>query len=139
YIKAAERGNQHAPSALRKLAEEGILSAYKGLKRQAENNNATAQFNLGEMYANGQDINKNKEEAVRWYIKAAEKKKEKASSVFDALIQLAKEGIPLAREWVEKQAENGNATAQFTLGNMYANEQGVDKNVEKAAEWYIKA
>jgi TPR repeat protein len=37
------------------------------------------------------------------------------------------------------QAEHGNAPAQFSLGNMYANGVGVSRDTAKAAKWYRRA
>ena len=36
-------------------------------------------------------------------------------------------------------ANQGNATAQYNLGNLYTNGKGIEKNYIKAAEWYKKA
>ena len=44
-----------------------------------------------------------------------------------------------AIEWYEKAAEQGDAEAQYNLGVMYENGQGVDVNYKKAIEWYEKA
>ena len=38
-----------------------------------------------------------------------------------------------------KDAEQGNAEAQFSLGICYANGNGVAKDMTKAVEWYRKA
>lgn len=40
---------------------------------------------------------------------------------------------------LQKQAESGDANAQFGLGWMYANGKGVPKDAAKAVEWYQKA
>ena len=42
-------------------------TALAGLQNYAEQGNATAQFNLGLMYANGEGVPKDDAEAVRWY------------------------------------------------------------------------
>jgi TPR repeat protein len=39
----------------------------------------------------------------------------------------------------KKQAEQGNAPAQFMLGNMYAKGRGVPKDDQQAVAWYRKA
>lgn len=43
------------------------------LKNKAEQGNAEAQYNLGICYDNGYGIEKNIEEAVKWYRKAVSK------------------------------------------------------------------
>ena len=40
---------------------------------------------------------------------------------------------------LQKDAEDGNAQAQFNLGLMYAKGKGVLKDTAKAVEWYQKA
>jgi TPR repeat protein len=37
---------------------------------------------------------------------------------------------------IRQKAEQGNATAQFTLGSCYANGRGVVRNYEEAVKWY---
>jgi len=52
------------------------------------------------------------------------------------------ESAPSAEErlaQVQKQADSGDAYAQFGLGAMYHNGKGVPKDYAKAAEWYQKA
>jgi len=44
-----------------------------------------------------------------------------------------------AAEFYRKAAEQGNAKAQFELGNRYANGEGVNKDETKALEWWKKA
>ena len=47
-------------------------TAFSQYWRLAEQGDATAQFNLGNMYANGQGVAQNYQEAVKWYRLAAE-------------------------------------------------------------------
>ncbi len=42
-------------------------------------------------------------------------------------------------EFQQKLAKKGNAEAQYKLGNMYENGQGVKVNLDKAALWYRKS
>lgn len=44
-----------------------------------------------------------------------------------------------AYRWTLLAAEQGLATAQYNLGNLYVNGQGVSQNYEKAAEWFHRA
>ena len=44
-----------------------------------------------------------------------------------------------AAEWYRKSAEQGNATAQYTLAIFYKNGYGVTQNKAEAAKWYKKA
>ncbi len=53
------------------------------------------------------------------------------------------EGIPhdyvRARQWYEKAAAQGDAEAQYNLGVMYDEGQGVRQNKRTAKEWFGKA
>jgi TPR repeat protein len=40
-----------------------------------------------------------------------------------------------AVKWYRKAAEQGDAPAQFNLGNSYANGEGVAKDAVEAAKW----
>ena len=50
-----------------------------------------------------------------------------------------KQDYSKAREWYEKAAKQGHATAQDDLGFMYANGKGVEQNLAKANEWWEKS
>lgn len=41
--------------------------------------------------------------------------------------------------WIRKQAESGDAKAQFELGKCYAQGSGVEQSMSDAVEWYRKA
>ena len=45
----------------------------------------------------------------------------------------------MAATWYRKAADQGYVFAQFNLGLMYANGQGVAKNQKEAVAWYRKA
>jgi len=44
-------------------------TAFKEIKVVAEQGNASAQYNLGVMYANARGVLKDDKEAVKWYLK----------------------------------------------------------------------
>lgn len=110
--------------------------------RAALAGNSKAQLSLGYMYDTGEQVEVDKQEAVRWYSMAAE------SGEIDAMISLAlmyESGDGLARDlgqaaaWYEKAADLGNADAQQTLGYMYESGSGVSKDIVEAARWYEAA
>jgi tetratricopeptide (TPR) repeat protein len=53
------------------------------------------------------------------------------------------QGVPVCMEtamnWIEKSALQGHEEAIMTLGDIYANGKGIDKNFIKAIPWYEKA
>ncbi|MCA6073214.1 MAG: sel1 repeat family protein, partial [Endomicrobium sp.] len=41
--------------------------------------------------------------------------------------------------WFQKSADQGNVNAQYNLGVMYANGEGVQQNYKEAVNWYQKS
>lgn len=64
-----------------KNTNDGEYASYsKKLVKRAEKGDAKAQYNLGSCYENGDGIDKNINEAVKWYMKAAEQGMPEAQS-----------------------------------------------------------
>jgi len=80
-------------------------------KEAAENGNASAQFNLGQMYDNGEGVTEDDREAVKWYRMAAE----------------------------QGEATMNRTAAQQSLGDAYDKGNGVNQNLIQAYVWYNMA
>ena len=116
--------------------------AFKETRKAAYAGDAEAQRNLGNMYAKGEGVPKNDEEAAKWYRKAEE-------SAVSKRVQLEKKIVQLESKLVQAQSEAfkktrkaayaGDAEAQFSLGNMYYNGEGVPENDAEAYKWFRKA
>ena len=89
---------------------EDYQTAFKLWLPSAEQGNASAQFNLGNMYRRGQGVKQDNFEAVKWYRKAAEQGNAKAQ-VLLGLAYLLGKGVQfnksLAKEWFYKACDNG--------------------------------
>jgi alpha/beta superfamily hydrolase len=101
-----------------------------------------AQFNLGNMYYNGQGVLQDYKEAVKWYTKSAEQGLVQAQFNLgnmyrkgQGVLQDYKEAV----KWYTKSAEQGLVQAQFNLGNMYRKGQGVLQDYKEAVKWYRKS
>ena len=86
-------------------------TAFSQYWRLAEQGDATAQFNLGNMYANGQGVAQNYQEAVKWYRLAAEQGD--ADAQFNLGVMYANgEGVTqddrIAHMWFNLLASFGN-------------------------------
>src|SRR3970282_1368751 len=55
------------------------------------------------------------------------------------LILFASSSLPADIKAIRKQAEAGDAKAQFNIGSMYENGSGVRQDYAEAAKWYRKA
>ena len=68
-------------------------TAFAGYKKLAEQGNAGAQFNLGQMYRSGEGVPKDEQQAVVWYRKAAEQGNAGAQLKLGAIYVLGR-GVP---------------------------------------------
>ena len=115
---------------------------FNATKILAEQGYASAQYNLGLMYANGDGVAENDQEAVRWYKLAAEQGDADAQHNLGLMYENGDgvaENDQEAVRWFRLAAEQGNASAQFNLGVMYANGQGVVQNIVRAYVWFSVA
>ena len=84
---------------------------YETTQHAAEGGDAEAQYTLGLVYATGRGAPQDGAEAVRWFRLAAE------------------QGHALAQAAIEVMAtERGDASAQYTLGLMYANGESIPQD-----------
>jgi len=115
-------------------------TAFAGYKKLAEQGNAVAQHNLGNMYLNGQGVPKDEQQAVVWFRKAAEQRYEKSQYNLGNMY-LKGTGVPKdyqqAVVWFRQAAEQGDARAQNHLGAMYYNGHGVPKDDQSAYFWLL--
>lgn len=104
----------------------------------AEQGFAAAQYNLGQMYAQGQGMPQNNAEAVKWYRKAAEQGYAVAQFNLGVMYHDGK-GVPQndadAAKWYREAAEQGVAEAQYNLGVVYAQGRGVLQDYVKSHMW----
>ncbi len=94
-------------------------TAFREMKPLAEQGNASAQYNLGFMYGNGEGVTQDYAEAVRWYRRAAEQGHAGAQTSLGVMYDKG-QGVPQdyaeAVKWYTKAAERGVALAQYNLG-----------------------
>jgi TPR repeat protein len=126
-------------SVWNKLMLKWRNSPTKDTMRSAEQGDADAQFELGNMYYRfGVNVEKDDKKSLEWIQKAAEQGHVKAQSVLGRMY-LYEQNIMKAVEWLQKAAEQGDVDAQFKFGSMYEEGQGVEQNYIKAVEWFLKA
>jgi TPR repeat protein len=98
----------------------------------AEQGDALAQSNLGQMYSKGQGAPQDYAAAASWYRKAAEQGVDTAQTNLGRMYDIG-QGVPqdyaTAIRWYRKAAEQGDAFAQYNLGIMYANGRGGPKTM----------
>lgn len=122
YYEAAIQGNEDA--------KQKLYSFYsKELVKYAKGGDAHAQYEVACDYLVGGEVEKNVKTAVKWLMMSMEQNHAEATEKFYSFY--SKE--------MEKKGKEGDVRAQFELGNCYYEGKEVDRNTEKAADWYAKA
>ena len=137
----SDSANTETSKETAQLSELNFLS----LKREAEAGDAAAQTRLGMCYEFGRYI-MNKDADLDSVSDAdinaiADNELEKVSPTavkYLNLIITPKDPVK-AVAWYRKAAEQGHAGAQYSLGQMYDNGEGVPEDDVQALEWYRKA
>ena len=109
------------------------------LKKVAEKGHKKAQYSLGVMYANGQDVPQDAVEAVRWFRLAAEQGNADAQHNLGLMYkdgQVVTQDYAEAVRWFRLAAERAHARAQHNLGFMYENGQDVTQDYVQAHMWF---
>jgi tetratricopeptide (TPR) repeat protein len=96
--------------------------AMKLYRLAAEQGHANAQFNVGLMYRMRDGV-QGEEEGARWY-------------GLDSHGKAVRPFSGEAEHWYRKAADQGYAPAQFNLGYMYDNGEGVTEDFKEALKWY---
>ena len=126
--------------------EDGVDAYNKGdfttaaslFKKDAEQSDSSAQFNLGLMYYKGQGVLQDFAEAVRWYKLAAEQGHSSAQLQLAGMYDNGKgvlQDDAEAVRWYRSAAEQGNSKAKFNLALMYLNGEGVLQDYLQAHMW----
>ncbi|MEO5350187.1 MAG: hypothetical protein H7836_11135 [Magnetococcus sp. YQC-3] len=119
----------------------GAQAGVATLHRAAERGDATAQNDLGMLYALGKGVPLNAQTAVKWFRKAAEQGDAEAQynlSLMYGRGQGVAQDDQEAMRWARKAAEQGYAKAQALLGVMYERGDGIPRAYPEAAKWYRK-
>ena len=126
-----------------KYNPENLIEAFKWYLKSAEQGNADAKNNLGNMYYIGRGIDKNPEESFKLYIKAAEQGSADAMFNLGNMYVLKKDAIKIDFEegikWYSRAASLSHSGAENNLATMYMCGNGVDHDYNKAFGLYMKS
>jgi TPR repeat protein len=104
----------------------------------ADGGDATAQFRLGTMYAEGLGVTHDDAEAAKWFRRAADKGDMVAQFNLGASYAegagVTKDDAEAAK-WFRRAADQGMSFAQLNLGIMYAEGKGVPRDPVEAVKW----
>ena len=117
--------------------------ALKWYRRGAELGDISSQTHLAEMYLEGWGVERDLQQALRWYQPAANQRYPLAEYKIGLIYQRGDRTVPRDRAkaitWFRKAADQGFARAQNDLGYAYEQGLGVRRNLQAAADWYLKA
>ncbi len=141
---AASQGDRDALARLGKIyaLQKKYTLAEPLLRQAAEQGQASAQYNLAVLYANGWGLPEDQELALRWYYKAAEQGHPAAQFNLGVMHENG-QGIPAdykeAFRWYDKAARQGDADAQANLGRLYFQGKGTPRDKLLAYAWFSAA
>lgn len=141
FTKAAEQGNIAAQECLGDIYREkkDYKRSFQWFLKAAKQGSAYGAYRVALDYMSGHGVVANLDKAEYWG-KKAEAKKESLDKTNQNLLELFWVLLKNQRKWeVEKAAENGDAEAQYQLGERYRLGDDTRKNDSLAAEWYTKA
>lgn len=146
--KSAKQGNRFFQNFLGWMYGDG-----KGVKQDnkkarywfekaALQGDQNAQNDLGIIYTEGKGVKQDYKKAVYWFYKSAQQGFQWAQynlgEIYDNGKDSVKQNYKKARYWYAKAAYQGNEDAQTRLGIIYATGTGVNKNEDKAINWFSK-
>jgi len=118
--------------------EQDYAKAAELWKPLAEKGDATAQFYLGNLYAEGKGVKRDDAAAFQWFQRAADKGN--ASAQYNVGASYAEgvgvdKSVESAAKWFRRAADQGMVFAQLNLGLLYAAGAGVPQDSVEALKW----
>ncbi len=117
--------------AQRAQSKGDYATALRLYRPLAAKGNPKAEEEIGGMYSRGEGVPADKAEALVWF--------EMANNQRLALLAYNKADFATALRIFRPLAERGHITAEYVIGLMYANGQGLPQDYSKALEWHRKA
>ena len=150
YLVAAKNGHGKARVEIAKCYHHGIGTeenkeyAFEWMEKAGdENGEVEALYYLGQCYENSTVVEPDYDKAVEYYTKAAEKGSAHAQLSLGYIYLTGRlnvdEDHEKAAELFTAAAEQQNAEAYYYLGRCYGEEIGVERDPQKAVEYFKKA
>ena len=109
------------------------------IRQAAEQGDVEAQVKLGAAYHNGEGVEQDFAEAVKWFRLAAAQGNAQAQNSLGYVYMYGK-GVEQdeieAVKWIRLAAEQGFAKAQDNLGTCYMNGMGIEEDRAEAVKWH---
>ncbi|KAF9908257.1 hypothetical protein EC991_010097 [Linnemannia zychae] len=120
-----------------------LFNVIEDIKVKAKQGDISAQYDLGRVFFHGEeDVKKDFEAAMHWFLRAAERKHPKAQFCVGLMHH---QGLGVAKDhkqaaaWLLKAANQQVLEAQSLLGGMYLHGLGVQEDSLRALQWLLAA
>ena len=128
-------GSKSKDQTINQAVHNNVQSELDKLIAQAESGDANSQVILANKYFNGDGIRQDKKEAVKWYRLAADRGHAGAQTAMGVFYSgahgLFEPNMQIAFQYFSKAANQGDATAQYRIGDIYL----FQNNVVEAEKW----
>jgi TPR repeat protein len=118
------------------------VKAFETYRKQAENGDPKAQYELANIYATGEGVETNGTAAVEWFRKSGDQGYAPGQNglgrMYASGLGVSKDDVEAVR-WFRMAANQGLAKAQANLGLMYMRGAGVENDRSEAIKWFKKA
>uniref|UniRef100_A0A7S4VZU6 Uncharacterized protein n=1 Tax=Alexandrium monilatum TaxID=311494 RepID=A0A7S4VZU6_9DINO len=150
FLRAAQRGHREAQYAIGVMflhgrgVEQDQRQAVRWLMRAAEQNHAKAQYNMGLVRQYGIGLPRDLVAAAQWMSYAAEQGHRKALQsetlvTFGVGDWMDYDPNVIGADGVLGEARSGNRNAQYKMGAMLYDGDGVEQDKAEAAFWFMQA
>lgn len=140
---AAEKSDPYYERALREQATASLAQLFEWYARSAELGNTAAQYNVAMMYANGEGVNVDYQQAAYWFGKAAAQEFPPALYRLGEMYYFGRGGLAgnlqRAVGLFQAASERGDADAQVNLAVLYGTGEGVTLDTGLARHWLDQA
>jgi TPR repeat protein len=119
--------------------DSALAERIQTLEVSAEQGQADAQYELGNLYLGVGEVPVDLEKALRWHTLAAEQGNFNAQYNL-GVMYMSGQGVDIDYEaafaWFQLAADQGDLVSQYSLGAMYANGRGVESDLAMAYKWF---
>jgi hypothetical protein len=109
---------------------------------KAKQGDAEFQTKLGILYQDGEEVERNYKEAIKWFKKAADQGSRLAADKLSIMYYEGKgvdKDYEIASMWLEKSFQDASANQQYHLAEMFRKGIRFPKDINEAYKWHKKA
>lgn len=136
------KSKYHLQYGIKHFKIENYEYAIKSFKKGALLSNIKCINRIGWMYFDGMGVDKDINEAKKWWLKSVELKSGDAMNNIGLLHRSGlglRQNFRLAMRWFKRGAELKDAYCMYNIGEMYEMGQGMASDLQAAQNWYKRS